>query len=933
MYLFKWLSIFCLIWLLAAAISLTGQKPPSRISEKAYITADSLYILEEPTVATDDEALHLFLLVAGAVQKMPEDLRIKSLIKAANIHQGYNRFDDANMLYHRAINEIKKSNGFADLLYEGYLYLGSSMYFTGEIDSATQYFELASEIAMRNKEGLYLPEQDRLYNSLGAIYYEAANYKQAINYFETAISFTSPNGKLYKELYGSIQSNIANCLLKQHQYDLSISIFNQLMNRSYQTSLITQNLAHAYVEKGAFDSALAIYKKLEPPVGIARITALNDLGRIYMYKGQWKQAESIFDSAIGVNKALTGSLQNKDQALSYLYLSQLTVNLGLIDESISWANEALEAVHLEFTLKTTFDVPADVSNTVSPITFYQILFQKANLLFKKYQKEKNKKILDASLASYLKTIETLHYILKSFDNDDAKIFLIENSKTLFDAAIAAMYEACSMDDKYLPDFAYLLESYKGNVLLQNLENNEIRRNKDIPKDLLDKEAAIKQLYAAYLTKLNQATDEKEGTEIKKKITGIQVELSRLQKSMEKYEGQRWKGRESKLSELAELKNNLDNQTAILNYYVSGEHIYLLCITSKSTVVKRIETDEIFYKTFNSFIRQTYQISDGERYEGYPLANMLYNYLLKPIEPFISNANRLIIIPDENLFYLPFDALMKSSEKGDYLLNQYVISYHYSTSLLLQKKSPSANHSKKDSVLAFAPYTKAITFIASNEPTLPFSNDEINRNDVNKHFSEKATKNQFLKNYQGFRYIHLATHATLGADSSTNWIKFYPENTIPGDNKLYVHDIYNMNFYGTDLVTLSACETGGGLSVSGEGLVSLSRAFIYAGANGIVSTLYKTDDLVTAFIMKRMYHHLEKGNDVAKALRKSKLDLIQSKEINSRLKSPNYWANFVYVGKIKKQTGWSALNYLITIILFTGVVGGIFYYKNLKATKL
>ncbi len=932
MYLVKRLFICCLLSIIAVALSLQGQKPASRVSERTYNIADSLYLLEEPSVASDDEALRLFLLVASAVQKMPDELRINSLIKAANIHQGYNRYEEANYLYHRAVNEVQQTQGFKGLLYEAYLYLGSSMYFNSVVDSATHYFEQASEIAMNNKEGLYLPELNRLYNSLGAIYYEGANYKQAINYFETAVSFTPSDAPYYDEFYGNIQSNIANCLLKLHLYDSSIRIFNQVKSLNDPSSVVTQNLAHAYVETGAFDSAFTIYKKLVPTTGPAKIVALNDLGRIFMHQGQWKKAETMFDSAISLNKVLTGKLQNKDKAMSYLFLSQLTENLGLLDESISWANEGLEEVHLQFLLKTNFDIPDDVSNTVSPITFYQILFQKANLLFKKYQGDKNEKLLDASLASYLKAIETLHYILKSFDNDEAKVFFIENSKALFDAAIAVTYEACNKNEKYLPDFAYVLESYKGNVLLQNLEHKEVRRNKDIPKDLLGKEAEIKQLYAAYLTKLNQATNEKEAADIKKKLSGLQVELSRLQKSMEKYEGQQWKNRESKLSELAELQNKLDNQTAVLNYYVSGEYIYMLCITGKSTIVKRILADETYYTTFNSFIRQTYQISDGVRYQGYPMAKMLYDYLIKPVEPFISNANRLVIIPDENLFYLPFDALMKSLDKNDFLLNHYVISYHYSASLLLQKKSISSLHSKLDSVLAFAPYTKAITFMASNEPTLPFSDDEVNLGVISKHFSERATKTQFLKTYQGFKYIHLATHATLGADSSNNWIKFYPEKGNTESNKLYIHEIYNMNFYGTDLVTLSACETGGGLSVSGEGLVSLSRAFIYAGANGIVSTLYKTDDLVTAFIMKRMYHHLENGNDVAEALQKSKLDLIESDEINSRLKSPNYWANFVYVGKIQKQTSWSAFKYLFAILLLTGVVGGIFYYKKLKATK-
>ena len=121
----------------------------------------------------------------------------------------------------------------------------------------------------------------------------------------------------------------------------------------------------------------------------------------------------------------------------------------------------------------------------------------------------------------------------------------------------------------------------------------------------------------------------------------------------------------------------------------------------------------------------------------------------------------------------------------------------------------------------------------------------------------------------------------------------------------------------ELVILSACESGAGLKAGGEGLLSLSRAFIYAGSDGIVSTLYKTDDRVTAFLMKRLHHYRQQGYHPAEALRKGKLDLLESKEINSRLKTPNYWANFIYNGKIPQPE--SRRIWLLAVIPLLGMV--------------
>jgi CHAT domain-containing protein len=926
--------IILLFFLLVDAngLFLTGQQVEGLRMDAVYRSAEALYNLDEPDPESDDVALKLFLAVAGVKNGISSDLRIKSLLKAADIHRKYNRFQASNELCYRALAENQKANVKPAYNYEAWLNLGNSMYLNGTPDSARYFFELATEIAKNNRDQYSLPQLDKLYNSLGVIYYEAANFLQAQNHFETALNFSVPGND--DDFYRSIQSNIANCLLKQHYYDSSIRLLSSLEPLVEQKWHIRQQLAHAYVEKGVYDSALNIYQSLELPHGLTRVAAFNDLGRIYMQKGDWLRAEITFDSAIAESKAVKGKLKNKEEALSYLYRSELASNLGLLDEALTWINLALREVHLDFMPKSRYDNPEVIANTVSPITFHRILFAKANLIYKKYRREKKADLLTEALKTYRLAIETSRYIFNNFDNDDAKIFFIEDSRPLYDAAISVAYEASLVDKKNIESFSYIIESYKGNILFQNMVQSGKRIYTKVPGSLLERESKLKQIYAAYLSKLNQVTGEEETLRIRKRLLSLQVEMSRLQKSFEEYETEGWKINgplDSELS-LREVQKKLNKETALLNYFVSGNHIYLLCITYNAAKVHKIHADKIFLKYYNTLLEQTYTITDGLRYEGNISAKRLYDYLVKPAESLIKGRSRLVIIPDEYLYYLPFDALIQSPVRSDFLMYHYAISYHYSFSLLFREIYAGHDKIRKDSILAFAPFAPLTAEARTNRDVsvLPYSAEEIQQPNAREYAADFATKKKFLREYSGFRFIHLATHASLGADSSNNWIRFFPGSGAVDSGKLYIHEVYNLNMHGTELVTLSACETGGGVTMSGEGLISLSRAFIYAGAKGIVSTLYKTDDLVTAFIMKRMYYHMANGDDVPEALRKSKVDLLESEEISSRLKSPNYWVNFVYIGKVSNRHSFSYQGIFIGLALITALIPGFMLYRKLKS---
>jgi CHAT domain-containing protein len=144
----------------------------------------------------------------------------------------------------------------------------------------------------------------------------------------------------------------------------------------------------------------------------------------------------------------------------------------------------------------------------------------------------------------------------------------------------------------------------------------------------------------------------------------------------------------------------------------------------------------------------------------------------------------------------------------------------------------------------------------------------------------------------FRVIHLAVHGVASPQ--------FPDRAalVLGNSKgsqddglLQAREIRDLTI-NADLVTLSACETGSGKLLGEEGIESLERAFMLAGAKSVIASLWTADDTFTIALMKRLYQHLVDGSDKGAALQQAKLDLL--KEFGDQA-LPIYWAGFTLVG--------------------------------------
>ena len=147
--------------------------------------------------------------------------------------------------------------------------------------------------------------------------------------------------------------------------------------------------------------------------------------------------------------------------------------------------------------------------------------------------------------------------------------------------------------------------------------------------------------------------------------------------------------------------------------------------------------------------------------------------------------------------------------------------------------------------------------------------------------------KYLANATGVRLLHIATHGAANEEEPDRSRLLFAQGEY-----LFLNEVYNLNLNGVELATLSACETERGRFVKGEGVMSLGRAFLTAGARSTITTLWRVDDAATAHFMKLFYTHLSKGETKAHALRETKLSFLHS---GTKWAAPEYWAAFVLTG--------------------------------------
>jgi CHAT domain-containing protein len=374
--------------------------------------------------------------------------------------------------------------------------------------------------------------------------------------------------------------------------------------------------------------------------------------------------------------------------------------------------------------------------------------------------------------------------------------------------------------------------------------------------------------------------------------------------------------------LTKVEDDLNPDEVFLEYVLDDPHSFCLSISRKGAYLRMLPVGR------TEIQRLTQQFVDEVRAKGAGIdgAKQLYAWLLKPI-PEAATINKFVIAPDGILNLLPFEALRDT--QGEYLLKSHVISYVPSGTILdvlrrakMQQAAPRPFLGVGD--VAYENQGNAGRRMPAPDTTrgqilrgmadlsgiqlhdLPQTRNEVQG--IGKLLGQEsvtllgkdATETAFKKEpLDQFRILHLAVHGFADTQYPERSALVLGKDPRSGDDGLLqVREIIRLRL-NAELTTLSACDTGVGKLQGQEGISNLVEAFLVAGSQSVVASLWSADDTFASALMERFYQRMAQGEDTSSALRNAKLDLLAKYGDQVR---PFYWAAFIAVGETSAPIG-------------------------------
>ena len=822
-------------------------------------------------------------------------------------------------------------------VYRLYTYYALGYYERGDYANAYNIYKDAEILAENNN----FDNKDLIYTSLVSVSLRRGDSKQAAEYaLKNLEHLRHQNRKaveIYKAKYDYVHANaneisIENSINEYHNLLLFGRNVKSLTRKKKIETDINQNLALRHYEIHNYDSAIWYVKKVinSNKNSFDKIPSYYLLADIYGQKGLFQQANDNIAISLNLWKEhlITKQLKNIQQSYQ---LAKIHIKKGKLHTYQSQHLQAAQNYQLsisyylaDFFNKDIYTNPTLNTTNAEDALMYAIAY-KAAAMTQLSLETNSQKDRDMAIETYQLAMKLVDKMRQQFEAQGSKSFLATRVWWVFESAIKScleLYEATG-EEKY-QQYAFQFAEKSKAVLIQDAVSESLAQQQvDVPDSLLDEEHELKVDITYIENELFQAErkkKEEKASELRTKLLAKREELRlfalRLKEEYPNYHELKYN---QTLANVGAIQAGLSDNQAIVEYFVGDSSVYSFTLTNQNLFIHSFAYDQTLaeqVKKLREGLSPKKQSTDNRSYllftqSAYELHQRI---LAKVMEKLPSGINKLTIIPDGELSYVPFEVLLTApadEEIADYrapayLIKKYQINYAYSASLLTSKLN-NLRHATEEGVLAFAPSypksindsvqlqqlgqfrdqvtpliwnTKEVKQIAEYLPTTYFTNQE-------------ATESEFKKLASQYRIIHLAMHALVDDEHPMgSKLVFTNTDDQQEDSYLNVYELYNMKL-NADLAILSACNTGYGKYVRGEGLVSLGRAFAYAGCPSVVISHWSVDDQATSQLMQIFYKGLSKGLDKTEAMRQAKLTYLEN--TGPREANPIYWGSFVLIG--------------------------------------
>lgn len=836
----------------------------------------------------------------GEATKLADILGIYEAYQSGKDARGAGRQEESIAHFSRAVDLARKA-GSTEHEVKCLRQLSASHY---ALNRMREYFDLNSRAAALAARARLRREEGYCLYNLGLYHQSKGNYPDALDHFSRS-------------------------------YDIAAALADE-----EEQSICLFNLGVVHLEMGNFDraveklkTALEIDRKLGDAVRVAQ--DLNNLGVVYRKKGYASGDLRDYDLALKTyREALlhAGSSGNaKDEPRILNNIGSLLTDLDRNLEALEYFKKALAGAEksaindlVVVCLTNLGIVNSKLGNYESSIRYYQRSIDMALRYNKVFLWDayleianvyKKRKQFDKALGNYRAAVAVIEDLRSKIDLEEYRAAYLgadkrlEAYRNLMDLLITL--HQSKPDGGFDRQAFHYLERARARAFLDSLEISHIDVDNGFPDRLFSREREI----LADISRLHSEILATEGSPERK--ASLEAELLKREEAHEDLK--REMRRESpaaaalRYPEIIDVRSAQDllpdGRTAVIAYSLGREHSYGFSLTRERLVVFPLPDVRRLRESVSSYLAE---LTDRQRPPS-PLGRQLQDTLVAPgLEPGVRD---LIFVTDDILNYLPFEALVLAGGGGERLIARYGVSYAPSISSLREiVRRGRIRRADRPGGRIFligdpdlgGPAAAAGGNGPSGGPTdgalprLKFSGREIadiaalygrRRSDVflGSEATEALVKSRDLGRY---RVIHLSAHGLINDRNPARSAFVLARDGGDGeDGYLQMREIFNLKL-NAGLVVLSACDTGVGLNIHGEGLQGLNRAFFYAGADAVLMSLWAVHDEASAQLMARFHYHLRRGERIAEALRLAKLEMARSAELSH----PYYWAGFVVTGR-------------------------------------
>ncbi len=801
-------------------------------------------------------------------------------------------------------SNINYSKVYADL---GLLYSTEGRY-----NLASQYTTEA--LTMREKTP---GKNSRAYasslNNNAVLFQETAHYNEAEKYFQEALATVKKTLGEQSQEYAIVLNNQSIFFSKIGRYDQAIEklksaiaiLDEQGKNNLRNTVGFQSNLALLYQNTGKYPEAEAIYLKLEKALKTQSNNPyyagiLDNLALLYIEMNKTDKVEGYFKQSAQVYKDRFGD-QNPNYAKVLNDLGNFYRMQGRFEEaekslteSLTIRANTLDSNHPDF-VKSEEDMG--------------ILYWKKGDLSKAY----------TSFQSAIN--KSLDFVNRYFPP------MSEAEKTkywdILQPRFQRYYNYCLEAQASNPQIAKDMYNYQmaTKALLLNA-TNKIKQailssgNTELIKDYtawLDKKETLARYYSLSKEELkDQKID----------LAALEQEANGMERSLSQRSGDFSQGYSSEKIGFDRIASLLGDNEAVVEMirirsfdkdFTSDSKYAALVLTKNSTEPKLIILDNgnQLEARYAKFYRNAIQQKIVDQYS--------YEQFWARIEPALVGKKIIYISPDGVYNQINLNTLKKTG--GDFVINKYDLAIIGNSKDLIGLKTAKVSTTKKEAfLLGFPNYGgESIVELPGTKVEIEGISKILKTSGYQISLAEQneATESK-IKSIKGSALVHIATHGYFLPDAEGGGVGVDAANaknnpllrsglllagaakTMSGEvlpnlesndnGVLTAYEAMNLNLNGTDLIVLSACETGLGDVRAGEGVYGLQRAFIVAGAKAMVMSLWKVDDAATQALMTNFYTILSKGGSKLKAFKQAQLQLM------TKYKDPYYWGAFVMIGQ-------------------------------------